>query len=233
MRRLTKYQRMISSKKLAHGKKVPYGFVTCSDVIKIKIVCRRSGRPDGRHTRGRSVVGHQRGGPIWSAVVHGHRAAAEHGRPGSDHGVPATSTAVVVHQRRVAVHHRGRLGHRVGHVHAVRAQPARADTRTGRVATQVQERPAESARIRERLLRRHASAVLYTRARRLRRRQHIQSSREPRLQGRRVAGLRPVSSEWFMSERIDNVVHRGDQWRIQNLIFGVGHGQKCSDNFGE
>lgn len=151
--------------------------------------CRWTGRPDGRDTRGRPAAGHQRGRPVRGAAVHGHSAAAEHGRPGGDHGVPAAAAAApaaVLHQRRAAVHHRGRLGHRVGH-HAVRAQPARADARARRAPAPVQERAAQGARVRQRLFRRHAQAVLHTRARGLRRGQHIQDSREPG-QGR-AAGL--------------------------------------------
>lgn len=167
-------------------------------ILTLAGVPRRTGRPDGRHTRGRPAVGHQRRGPVRGAAVHGHSAAAEHGRPRGDHGVPAAAPPVVVHERRAAdVDHGGRFGHRVGHVHAVRAQLARADAREDRAAAPVKERAEKGARVRQRLFRRHAQAVLHPRARRLRHRQHIQNRREPR-QGR-AARLRPVPSACGLS----------------------------------
>lgn len=103
--------------------------------------------------------------------------------------MPAAADPAVLHQCRAAVGRR--LGHRVGRdVHQVGAQLTRAYARTHRSAAPVQERPAQGARVRQRLFRRHAQAVLHTRARRLRHRQHIQNSREPR-RGRAV-GLRFV-----------------------------------------
>jgi len=158
------------------------------------LCCRRTGRPDGRHTRGRPSAGDQRRRPVRGAAVHGHSATAEHRRPGGDHRF-ATATTVVVHQRGYAVRvgrGRGRLGHRVGHLYPVSAQLARADARPDRVPAPVQECSEEGAGVRQRLFRRHSPSVLHTRARRLRYRQYIQNSREPG-QGR-AARFRPVPS---------------------------------------